>query len=168
MFRFLMANPHTASGIFNLLYQSMIIFLAGLILLKIFNRVSAPVRSALSMTVLAAVLLLPFGILFFKSNDSVLQSISLPSIQQTYNHYLLNKESPGVQQPALQETSKQQSVSQVQETGDRDGRVTMRKNYFAETIICFERFSRLSLNFRSTTAKFTSHPASTRKIYTKS
>ena len=122
MFRFLLNNPYTASGIFSLLYQSMIIFLAGLILLKIFKRVSAPVRSALSMTVLAAVLLLPFGILFFKSNDSVLQSISLPSIQQTYNHYLLNKKSPGVQQPALQETSKQPSAPPIQETGDRNGK----------------------------------------------
>jgi hypothetical protein len=122
MFRFLLNNPYAASGIFNLLYQSMIIFLAGWILLKIIKSVSAPVRSAFSMTVLAAVLLLPFGILFFKSNDSVLQSISLPSIQQTYNHYLLNKKSPGVQQPALQENGKQPSVSQVQETGDRDGK----------------------------------------------
>jgi len=122
MFRFLSADPHTASAIFNLLYQSTIIFLSGWILLKIFKRSSAPFRSALSMTALAAVLLLPFGILFFKSNDSVLQSLSLPSIQQTYNHYLLNKESPEVQQPASQETREQPSALQVQETGDRNSK----------------------------------------------
>lgn len=177
MFRFLLNNPHTASGIFNLLYQSMIIFLAGWILLKIFKRAAAPLRSALSMTVLATALLLPFGILFFKSNDSVLQSLSLPSIQQTYNHYLLNKESPELQQPASQETREQPSALQVQETGDRngDGIISFLKtnptiiilNFFGLLWLCGSVFQFIRLShslIRYRTLKKTLEPAGHKRL----
>ncbi|MCJ7579934.1 MAG: hypothetical protein MUP98_05300, partial [Candidatus Aminicenantes bacterium] len=169
MFQLLLNNPHTASVIFNLLYQAMIIFLVGWILLKIFKRASAPVRSALSMTVLAAVLLLPFGILFFKSNDSVLQSISLPSIQQTYNHYLLKKESPELQQPTSQETRKQPSAPQMQEIKDRNGKGIKILNFFGLLWLCGSvfHFDRLSYSLvRYRILKKTLEPAEHKRLKT--
>lgn len=120
MFRFLLDNPYTSSVIFNLFYQSVLIFLVGWILLKIFKQTSAPIRNALSMATLVAAFLLPFGILFFKSNDSILQSISLPSIQQTYRHYILEKESPDLQRIASQESGIQTSSLQIQEPEDQN------------------------------------------------
>jgi len=94
IFGFLFENPDSAANVFNLLCQSLIIFLVGWLLLKTFKGFPAPSRSGLSLTIIIIVVLLPLCFLFYKSNNTFLQNLSLPSIQQTYNKYLYNKKFP--------------------------------------------------------------------------
>ena len=96
IFGFLFENPDSAANVFNLLSQSLIIFLVGWLLLKTLKGFPAPSRSGLSLTIIIIVVLLPLCILFYKSNNTFLQNLSLPSIQQTYNKYLYKKNFPEV------------------------------------------------------------------------
>ena len=116
IFSMLLKNPHSASVVFSLFYQSLIIFFAGWAIIKLFKRASAPIRSALNLTTIIIGVLLPLGIIFYKTNDTFLQTISLPFSQQTYNIYLEKKEFPKIQFPSTkEEISSVNNVSKQEE-----------------------------------------------------
>jgi beta-lactamase regulating signal transducer with metallopeptidase domain len=76
----LIENPQTAEWIFNIAFQSIILLGAGWLLTKICKKSSAPLRSGVSLSSLAILILLPLGILLFKSNDTSLFRSLGPSL----------------------------------------------------------------------------------------
>lgn len=68
----LLANMETAGWIFSLLTQSLALFGAGWFLMKLIRRASAPLRSGILLTLITLLLLLPFGLIVFKTEQDSL------------------------------------------------------------------------------------------------
>jgi len=81
-------DSQTAEWVFNIVFQSSILVGAGWLLTKICKKSPAPLRSGISLSTLVILILVPLGILLFKSNDTSLFKFSGPSLHlkesQTY------------------------------------------------------------------------------------
>ena len=76
----MLENPQTAEWIFNLVFQSSILVGAGWLLIKLCKKSPAPLRSGISLSFLAILILIPFGILLSKSDGISLLKFAGPSL----------------------------------------------------------------------------------------
>ena len=72
-----LANMETAGWIFSLLTQSLALFGAGWFLMKLIRRASAPLRSGILLTLMTLLLLLPIGLIIFKTEQVSLYKFSI-------------------------------------------------------------------------------------------
>jgi beta-lactamase regulating signal transducer with metallopeptidase domain len=75
----LLTNMDTAGWIFSLLTQSLAFFGAGWFLMKLIRRASAPLRSGILLTLMTLLLLLPFGLMVFNTEQDSLYRFPISS-----------------------------------------------------------------------------------------
>jgi beta-lactamase regulating signal transducer with metallopeptidase domain len=73
----LLANLSTADWVFNLLIQSLVLFLIGYIWVKLARRIPLPIKSGLLLTLIFLLILLPIGILVFRTDHPPLFRIPI-------------------------------------------------------------------------------------------
>ncbi len=76
-----MENCQTAEWVFNIAFQSSILVGAGWLLTKLCKKSPAPLRSGISLSILVILLIVPLGILLFKSNSTSPFRFSGPSLR---------------------------------------------------------------------------------------